>query len=342
MFFWGRGRSSGSVAAKEIMKTQTENTRKKNARWPWVVMILVMILVITAAARSMIRQASDAAGSVAESAGTSQVRPAPDPDSDSEAQSNAAPEPTVTPESEIAADLPITVEEAARMDALLDSMPGSISVWIQDIDSGQTYTYEPDNGFYCASTLKAPYALWLCRQDEAGQIDLNAAVGNKTGWDLIHTMIAHSSNGAAHDLGIMWPGSLETGFADFLSELDFASPEGCEVVEEGIHGWVTGADGGRAMRALYDYFETGTKDALQLQEAFLAADHDLLYCPAPAAKKYGSWDQALHDMAIVYAERPYIISMFTDWGDEEVSFPEEGRERMQQVGQLAAEIILDN
>ena len=317
------------------MKTQTRKTRKKkHARWPWVVMVVVMILVIVAAARSMMRQAVGAAASASVSQSVSQAHPAPEPESE--------PEPTATPQPELSSEEPITAAEAAEMDALLDSMPGSISVWIQDITSGQTYTYKPDNGFYCASTLKAPYSLWLCQRDEEGLIDLNATVGGDTGWDLIYPMIAHSSNGAAHDLGAMWPGSLDTGFSDFLSELGFASPEGCEVVEEGIHGWVTGADGGRAMRALYDYFETGTENALQLQEAFLAADHDLLYCPAPAAKKYGSWDQALHDMAIVYADRPYIISMFTDWGDQDVSFPEEGRERMQQVGQLAAEIILED
>lgn len=307
-----------------------------------MIMIVVMILVIAAAAHSMMRQAVSAGNSLPESTGSSQMHPAPALDSESDPEPTATLVPTATPEPETDTDRPITAAEAAEMDALLDSMPGSISVWIQDIQSGQTYTYKPDNGFYCASTLKAPYALWLCQRDEEGLIDLNAAVGSKTGWELIDPMIAHSSNGAAHDLGQMWPGNLDTGFSGFLTELGFASPEGCEVVEEGIHGWVTGADGGRAMRALYDYFETGSENALKLQESFLAADHDLLYCPAPAAKKYGSWDQALHDMAIVYAERPYIISMFTDWGDAEVSFPEEGRERMQQVGQLAAEIILDD
>lgn len=305
-------------------------------------MAAVVVLVIAGAARSMIEQAKEAANSESASVSASQAHPAPEPEAESESAILPVATATPTPAPELTGEKVITSEEAAEMDALLDSMPGSVSVWIQDIGSGETYTYQPNNGFYCASTLKAPYALWLCQQDEAGLIDLDSSVGSKTGWDLIFPMIAKSSNGAAHDLGAVWPGSVDTGFSDFLAELGFASPEGCEVVEEGIHGWVTGADGGKAMRALYDYFETGTEDAQQLQQAFMAADHDLLYCPAPAAKKYGSWDLALHDMAIVYAERPYIISMFTDWGDEDVSFPEEGRERMQQVGQLAADMILEN
>ena len=136
------------------MKTQTRKQRKKHTCWPWIVMILIMILVIAAAVHSMMRQASNADSSAAQSSSVSQAHPAPA----QESEPTATPVPTATPEPELATDRPITTEEAAEMDALLDSMPGSISVWIQDIGSGLTYTYKPDNGFYCASTLKAPYA----------------------------------------------------------------------------------------------------------------------------------------------------------------------------------------
>ena len=93
------------------------------------------------------------------------------------------------------------------------------------------------------------------------------------------------------------------------------------------------------MTALYNYFETDTANAQQLQQAFLDASHNLLWLPDTAAKKYGSWDMALHDMAIVYTDNPYIIVAFSDWGDTDVDFPTEGTARMQQIGTLAAEIM---
>ena len=57
----------------------------------------------------------------------------------------------------------------------------------------------------------------------------------------------------------------------------------------------------------------------------------------PAAKKYGSWDYAYHDVAIVYAKHPYWIVCMTDQGDENVDFPEEPTQAMQTLGQLVYE-----
>lgn len=252
----------------------------------------------------------------------------------------ASPQPTPqpTPTPAVAAQ---GISDAARrpLDDFLNAQQGSVSVWLQNLVTGATYSYNPSAGFYCASTLKAPYALWLCRRDEAGEIDLDADVGGATGWQRLHAMLSKSSNGAAHALGAAYPGTVETGFAEFLRGLGFASPDGCDVTEEGIHGWVTAADGGKAMRAIYDYTLQDTENARALKEALLAADHELLWAPAPAAKKYGSWDQALHDMAIVYAGEPYVLSVFTNWGSAEVDFPPEGVEMMQQLGRLAAQAM---
>lgn len=236
---------------------------------------------------------------------------------------------------------PFTQEARARLDAFLNSQHTSVSVYILDIATGDEYKFNDTSGYYCASTLKAPYALWLAARDEAGEIDLNALLPGEstTGWDNIYTMISKSSNGATHRLSTALPANVDTGFNTFVAELGFCSPDGCELVESGIHGWCRASDGAKAMRALYDYFETGSANAQTLKQAFVDATHTLLWCPTTAAKKYGSWDASLHDMAIVYAERPYIISVFTDWGNMEEAFPEEGREMMQQLGRLAAEVM---
>ena len=254
----------------------------------------------------------------------------------------AAPTPGITPEPTPApavAAQGVGGEARQMLDDFLNAQPGSVSVWMQNLVTGASYSYNPSAGFYCASTLKAPYALWLCQRDDAGEIDLDADVGGATGWQRIHAMLSKSSNGAAHALGAAYPGTVETGFSEFLRGLGFASPDGCDVTEEGIHGWVTAADGGKTMQAIYDYTQQETENAGALKAALLAADHELLWAPAPAAKKYGSWDQVLHDMAIVYADEPYILSVFTNWGSADVDFPPEGVEMMQQLGHLAAQAM---
>lgn len=254
-------------------------------------------------------------------------------------QPTAAPAPTPTPEPTPLPETLLTAEAAVQLDDFLNTQPGTVSVWLQDLTTGDTYTYGESAGFYCASTLKAPYALWLAIRDEAGEIDLDTEWNGSTGWDRIYTMITVSSNDAAHGLAGMWPATADSGFQDFLTQLGFAAPEGCEITqEEGIHGWITAQDGGLAMRALYDYFETGTENAEQLKQTFLDAQHDYLWFPAPAAKKYGSWDNAFHDMGICYGERPYILSVFTSYGTQDEP-PAEGIEMMQQLGHLVAEVM---
>mgnify|MGYP000814385454 len=91
--------------------------------------------------------------------------------------------------------------------------------------------------------------------------------------------------------------------------------------------------------AVYDYLDSDSAAAAYLKTCMLAADHDILYVPdgVPAAKKYGSWDYAYHDVAIVYAKHPYWIVCMTDQGDENVDFPEEPTQAMQTLGQLVYE-----
>ena len=75
----------------------------------------------------------------------------------------------------------------------------------------------------------------------------------------------------------------------------------------------------------------------------LAADHEILYVPkgVAAAKKYGSWDYAYHDTAIVYAAHPYILVCMTDQGDAAVDFPPAATAAMQELGKRVYEGLND-
>ena len=60
-----------------------------------------------------------------------------------------------------------------------------------------------------------------------------------------------------------------------------------------------------------------------------------------AAKKYGSWDYAYHDTAIVYAAHPYILVCMTDQGDAAVDFPPAATAAMQELGKRVYEGLND-
>ena len=247
--------------------------------------------------------------------------------------------------------------DAAELDEFCAQQPGGFSVYAQDLETGAVYTYNGEMEYYPASTLKAAYALWLCEQAEQGILDMEGTVNNLfslgrleggkldaydgcatiPAWDVMYAMITVSDNDAVDMLSATWPADEESGFCDFLNELGFHAPYSCSVTsEEGIHGVMNVQDAGLLMQALYEYFETQTSTALQLMDCFLDAEHTALYVPegVEAAKKYGSWDYAFHDFAIVYAEHPYILCCMTDQGDQNVDFPPAVVAVMQELGQL--------
>ncbi len=254
-------------------------------------------------------------------------------------------------------ELPDKELDFAALDEFCSQQMGGFSVYIQDLVSDEVYCYDADIQYYPASTLKAAYALWLCERAEAGELDFGQDLPNVYGsgglaesalsaydgaaavpvWDVIHAMIAYSDNDAVTMLVSAWPAGEAHGFCDFLASLGFSVPYSCTItVDDGVQGIMTVQDAGLMMKALYEYFETGTDTALQLQDCFLDAAHTALYVPedVPAAKKYGSWDYAFHDLTIVYADHPYILCCMTDWGDQNIDFPATAVETMQALGRM--------
>ena len=265
-----------------------------------------------------------------------------------EEPASEAPAPDTTPQlTEVVSTADPAAASQAEEDltAYLDSMDGVVSVYCIRLSDGYCYAYCPDTTYYAASLLKAPYALWLCQRAEQGELDLDTtlpadgAVPQQTAAQAMHDMIAESDNDAAGQLYSTWPAPAQGEFARFLLTLGVDRPDNAMTPATRIHGNLSARDAGKILQALYRYFATGTDTARQLETAFLDSDHPLLESSWPMAKKYGSWDAALHDMAIVYAEDPYCIAVLTNWGDREVDFPEPGASRITEIGTLAEALM---
>lgn len=245
------------------------------------------------------------------------------------------------------------------LDEFCAAQPGSFSVYLQNPATGESYTYNTDALYYPASLLKLPYAFWLCGQADAGTLDLEDELPNQFRGRLADTalqayndaetipakaamraMIAHSDNNAVTLLTTHWPANEASGFQQFLADYGFAYAATCALTPQtGIVGMVSVGEFANIVSAVYNYLDSDSAAAAYLKTCMLAADHDILYVPdgVPAAKKYGSWDYAYHDAAIVYAKHPYWIVCMTDQGNEEIDFPEEPTQAMQTLGQLVYE-----
>lgn len=248
--------------------------------------------------------------------------------------------------------------ELAALDAFCEKQGSYFSVWAQDLTTGQTFCYGETTLYYAASTLKAPYALWLCRLADAGTLDLDEDLPN-THWGALAdgalaayntsetvpmraalaAMVSQSDNDATDLLMENRPGTESTGFVNFLEELGFSAADTCSMEQSGIEGMVSAADNALTMQTLYRYFASGASNGAWLRQQFCKATHEALYVPdgVAAAKKYGSWDGAFHDEIIVYAAHPYLLCCCTAWGDTEVDFPPEAVSVMQALGRMVYE-----
>lgn len=269
------------------------------------------------------------------------------------AAATPSPTQTATPEKAVS-DL---AGATAALDALCAQQPGSFSVFLRDLTTGESYAYGADTLYYGASTLKVPFALWLCAQADAGKIDLDSEVDNVfygqtalyAGTALaqyantatvparaaMQAMLDDSDNNATTLLAAAWPATADTGFVEFVEELGFSAPDTCYVTEwDGLMGDISVTDLAAAMQALYDYTEGDAANAKFLRVCFGQTEYEGLYLPTGyrAISKYGSWDAAFHDAAIVFGPHPYLLCCMTDQGDTDIDFPPAPVAAMQELG----------
>ena len=267
-------------------------------------------------------------------------------DEESGASSQAVATPTHTPEPTPTPEPLMTEEEAlTALNSYLESLDGTVSVSCVRLTDGYTYDYNADCEYYTASLLKAPYALWLAERADAGEIDLSTQLPRldtapaQTAYDAIYSMISLSDNDAATQLYRVWPAYTESDFSAFLLDLGVDRPYNALSDETNIQGIFSSHDAVKILVALWNYFGSDAPNAEMLEQAFLDADHPMLESEYDMAKKYGSWEYALHDIAIVYADEPYCIAVLSDWGDAETDFPEPGTSQISEIGNLAADLM---
>lgn len=227
-----------------------------------------------------------------------------------------------------------SAEDITTLDALFASFPTHISVYLRMLDDGSTYMYEPLQYYYTASIAKAPYALYLSYLEDQGELTLT-----KTERELMSAMISRSDNEATLSLAANYPAS-GSAYQSFLAQIGFTDPTSSTItLGSSIAGDMNAMDAGHTMLALYMYFSSETERALALQDDFLNYDYlaPLLTTEYPMAKKYGLEMGANHDMAIVYADRPFILCILTE-GDGEV-YMHDPYQIMHQASGLIVSIV---
>ena len=332
--------------AKAAVHTAPKRRRKSRVL-PVLLCFLLMILLIGTGAVLLHRAlAARPADTPAEAPAFSQP-PAPTeaPAAPSEPPAVSEPEPEPEPEAEPTLADAIRTAEASDLSQwpeLAAALQGSTNASFMAIDlaSGKTLACQPDTALYIASAIKAPYALYVCRQLDAGNVFEDEAIeyqekfydegsgniksaqpGTMYRLDyLLQESILHSDN-IAYRLLVN-----RCGKEDFNAMLDsLGITEGMHFTATNIWPKATPRELALCWNEIYNYIQSDAPHSALLAQiltnssAYSPIRKAFVYQRTVAAK-YG-WDQTSYvDAGIVYSaegQPQYLLAILTENGELE-------------------------
>ena len=225
-------------------------------------------------------------------------------------------------------------EKDNRMEAvqaLLSSnySKNNIGIYVKDLTTETEAGINQDKIFYSASIAKLPILYYVQEQLNAGQVALNTTVkytaesisfngaykvsgsgslsktpDNKdyTIEELINKTAKESDNVASNLLSYYIANKFDD---DFFQVTTAVTGRKWDMVSRETSAQVAG----KMMEALYEQNGYVIESLLSTQFDNQRISKDI---PVPVAHKIGDADDVKHDVAIVYAESPFVLSIFTD------------------------------
>ena len=203
-----------------------------------------------------------------------------------------------------------------------------ISLAYCDLETGFRIMLNPDTHYYSASVIKAPYMLYIYRLALAGKADLektltytekyrregtgalkNMEYGTEfTVEELIGYCLEESDNSAFAMLKELFP---EDGYEQFAASLGE------------VHAEDAKAKGGPQIccvsalafsRAIYDIIEEKNPYSENLYTHMTSSRNAMIYGGdgSEVVRKYGWYEGFFHDMAVVYGEKRYLLTIMTN------------------------------
>lgn len=213
-----------------------------------------------------------------------------------------------------------------------------ISMAYYDIETGFTLFINPDKHYYLASVMKAPYMLYIYRLALNGEADLEEKLvyteefkregtgilkdmefGTEfTVDELIKYSLEESDNAAFAMLRKKFP---EEGYVEYIKSLGvthaddakaFNLPQICSETALIFSG------------AIYDFIEEQNAYSEILRNYMTHSRNAMIYGGegAEVVRKYGWYGGNFHDMAVVYDERPYLLTIMTNLDLLEIEYRE--------------------
>ncbi|MCL2563211.1 MAG: S-layer homology domain-containing protein [Oscillospiraceae bacterium] len=193
-----------------------------------------------------------------------------------------------------------------HLDALLRRHGNSLSVYFENIETGFVYRYNPGRVYHGASVPKAFFSMYIYEKADRGETNLDARIrftngGTLTQREMLRRNLIYSCNASTLSLRDFHG---TAGFRRWVANLG-ANPNW---VSNSIMGHQLNVDEAAIFAwAIYRYIESDAPHAAEFRRHLLNNQIPFIVSDYPIASKTGWLSTARHDMAIVYADSPYIL-----------------------------------
>ncbi len=216
----------------------------------------------------------------------------------------------------------------------LKTLPGDVGLVVKFLTLDKTITYNEQHQFWAASVIKIPIAITFFSKYEnnsqvlhqkrkvkpenmvlgSGVVHLLDSEAEYTILDLLKLMIILSDNAATNELlDIVLPEDIEK----HMHELGLANTTVRHkmFIKAGKGpNYTTPTDISLLLEKLYKNDLSGSEQVLEIMTETVKRDGIPLYLPNDVriAHKTGSLPNAVHNVGIVYAKKPFIFAFFSD------------------------------
>jgi len=205
----------------------------------------------------------------------------------------------------------------------------TVSVYYENLESGFVFRHNSERDYFGGSATKAHLALYIYHKAELGETDLDSIhtytsadywggsgiirqrynVGARfTQRELLHLMITPSDNIATRILRrIHGLDGLRTFIESIGGNPDF--------IQTLTYSRLSADEAGLIMREIYKYTESESLYGHEFRDNLLANRYPFIISDHPVASKSGwaaNFGGAYHDMAIVYAPSPYVLTILSN------------------------------
>ncbi len=213
-----------------------------------------------------------------------------------------------------------------------------ISMAYYDIETGLSLLINPDKHYFSASVMKAPYMLYIYRLALAGEADLEEKLiytesfkregtgvlkdmetdTEYTIEELIGYCLEESDNSAFAMLRKKFP---EEGYTEYIKSLGITHDDDSKAFN---HPQICGETALILSKAIYDFIQEENLYSENLHYHMTHSRNAMIYGGenSEVVRKYGWHGGYFHDMAIVYGERSYLLTIMTNLDLLEIEYRE--------------------